>query len=329
MNGPATAEPVPGGVDLTTDLAGLALATPVLTAAGCGGTGRELAPYLDLTVLGAFTTRTITLDPRPGAPGRRVVPTAAGVLADTGHPNPGLQGFLATELPWLAQQQVRTVVSVTATSLGEYGELAGRVGNAPGVLGVEVNLDRLTDPHQAGKVVHLVRREVPRGVLVLVKARPDAAPVDLARAVTREGADALVLGHGLPGLALDPDTLAPLLPAGGWLSGPALFPVTLRTVWDLHVELPDVPVVACGGVRTGRDAVALLAAGASAVAVGTALLRDPAAPAAVAAGIADALGRRGLSKPAELVGLAHRSPAGAVPGDHPILHRTPDAGARP
>lgn len=305
----------PTSVDLTTDLAGLALATPVLTASGCGGTGRELAPYLDLARLGAFTTRTITLDPRPGSPGRRVVPTPAGVLADTGHQNPGLQGFLASELPWLAQQRVRTVVSISASSLGEYGELANRVGNAPGVHGVEVNLDRLTDPHQAGKVLHVVRREVPRGVLVLAKLRADADPVDLGRAVTREGADAVVLGHGLPGLTLDPDTLAPVLPSGGWLGGPALLPVTLRAVWDLHLELPHVPVVACGGVRSGADAVALMAAGASAVAVGTALLGDPSAPASVAEGIADALTRRGLTSPAELVGLAHHPTT--HPGENP------------
>lgn len=305
-------------VDLGTELAGLPLPTPVLTASGCGGTGRELAPYLDLAELGAFTTRTITLDPRPGAPGRRVVPTASGVLAATGYQNPGLQGFLATELPWLAQQRVRTVVSITAASLGEYGELAGRVGNAPGVHGVEVNLDRVADPHQAGKVAHVVRRDVPRGVLVLVKLQPGPGAVDVARAVVREGADAVVLGHGLPGLALDPDTLDPVLGAGeGWLSGAAVLPATLRAVWDLHAELPDVPVVACGGVRTGADAVALLAAGATAVQVGTALLADPAAPVTVAAGIADDLLRRGLVSPAALVGLAHRPDPPHDPGELP------------
>lgn len=315
------------GADLTTDLAGLPLATPVLTASGCGGTGRELAPYLDLAALGAFTTRTITLDPRPGSPGRRVVPTPAGVLAATGYQNPGLQGFLATELPWLAQQRVRTVVSVTATSLGEYGELAGRVGDAPGVHGVEVNLDGPVDPHQAGKVLHVVRREVPRGVVVLAKIRPGSAPVDLARSVTREGADAVVLGHGVPGLVLDPASLAPMLGADGWLCGPALLPMTLRAVWDLHAALPEVPIVACGGVRTGRDAVALLAAGASAVQMGTALLRDPTAPTAVAAGIATELDARGLTRAADLVGLAHRTTAdgrpaagprpSSDPGEHP------------
>ncbi len=296
----------PTHVDLTTDLAGLRLTTPVVTASGCGGTGRELPPYLDLTTLGAFTTRTITLDPRPGSPGRRVVPVPAGVVADTGHQNPGLQGFLATELPWLAQQRVRTVVSVTASSLGEYGELAGRVGNAPGVHGVEVNLGGLSDPHQAGKVLHVVRREVPRGVLVLVKLRLGPEAVDVARTTAREGADAVVLGHGLPGMVLDPDTFAPVPAGDARLSGPALGPVTLRAVWDLHEQLPDVPVVACGGVRTGADAVALLAAGATAVPVGSALLADPAAPATVAAGIADALARRGLASVADLVGLGHR-----------------------
>lgn len=316
----------PMTVDLSTDLAGLPLATPVLTASGCAGTGRELAPYLDLAALGAFTTRTITLDPRPGAPGPRVVPTRAGVLANTGYQNPGLQGFLTSELPWLAQQRACTVVSITASSLGEYGELAGRVGNAPGVHGVEVNLDGLTDPHQAGKVLHVVRRDVPRGVLVLAKLRLDAGPVDVARAVVREGADAVVVGHGLPGLTLDPDTLTPLLGSGGRLSGPALLPVTLRTVWELHAELPDLPVVACGGVRTGADAVALLAAGATAVQVGTALLSDPVAPVSVADQIATVLAARGLTSPAELRGLAHRPAGAAATAGTPDLDPSTDPG---
>jgi dihydroorotate dehydrogenase (NAD+) catalytic subunit len=251
------------------------------------------------------------------------------VLADTGYQNPGLQGFLAGELPWLAQQRVRTIVSVTASSLGEYGELARRVGNAPGVHGVEVNLDGLVDPHQTGKVLHVVRREVPRGVLVLAKLRTATGLVDLTRSVVREGADAVVVSPGLPGMALDADTLAPLLGDSGRLSGPALLPVTLRAVWDLHAELPEVPLVAGAGVRTAADAVALLAAGATAVQVGSALLADPAAPATVATGIAEDLARRGLRSHAELVGLAHRAAPHDDADQRPYPATVPDPGERP
>ena len=121
-------------VDLATDLGGLAMASPVMTAAGCGG--RELAAYADLTALGALVTRTVTLDARAGSPPPRVVETPGGVVSAVGLQNPGLQGFLSTDLPWLAQRRVRTVVSISAGSLAEYGELARRLGD--GVLAKDV-----------------------------------------------------------------------------------------------------------------------------------------------------------------------------------------------
>ena len=301
--------------DLTTTLAGMTMPSPVMTAAGCGGTGRELTPYLDLTALGAFTTRTITLDPRPGAPAPRVADTPGGVLTDTGLQNPGLQGFLATELPWLAQQQVRTVVSIAAATLGEYGELARRLGSSPGVSGVEVHLDGLdADPYQAGKVLHVVRRDVPRGVAVLAKLSPGPGVAEVARSVVKNGADAVVLAHGFPGLLFDPATLRPVLGAGtGSVSGPAVLPQALRCVWDVHAALPDVPVVGAGGVRTGFDVVQMLLAGATAVQVGTALINDPSAPRRIVDELAHELSSRGVHSPADLVGAGHHPPEGMHP----------------
>lgn len=295
--------------DLTTELGGLTLPTPVLTAAGCGGTGRELEPFVDLDRLGAFTTRTLTLDRRAGAAGPRLVATPSGVLADTGGQNPGLQGFLAAELPWLARRRVRTVVSVAGRSLADFAELARHAGGAPGVSAVEVDLSGRyaggpaldLEPFGAGKVVHVVRRDVPRGVPVLVKLTPGGHLVDVARQVVKEGADALVVGHGPAGLAFDPHTLRPAL--GGdraWLSGPAVLPLTVRAVADLHAALPDIPLVGTGGVRSGADALQLLLAGATAVAVGAALFADPGAPDRVADELADLLAVHGLTRPADL-----------------------------
>jgi dihydroorotate dehydrogenase (NAD+) catalytic subunit len=301
--------------DLPTTLAGMTMPSPVMTAAGCAGTGRELAAYVDLGALGAFTTRTITLDPRPGAPAPRVVDTPGGVLTGTGLHNPGLQGFLATELPWLAQQRVRTVVSITAGSLGEYGELARRIGASPGVSGVEVNLDGLdAEPYQAGKVLHVVRREVPRGVAVLAKLGPGPGVVDVARSAMKNGADAVVLVHGFPGLLFDPATLRPALGAGtGAVSGPAVLAQALRCVWDVHAALPDVPLVGVGGVRTGFDALQMLLAGATAVQLGSVLLLDPAAPQRIAAELAEELSARGIQSPADVVGHGHQP----IEGNHP------------
>ncbi len=237
--------------------------------------------------------------------------TTGGVLADTGGHNPGLQGFLATELPWLAQRGVRTVVSLAGRTLADYAELARHVAVAPGVSAVEVELSGRyaggaaldLDPFAAGKAVRVVRRDTPRGLPVLVKLTPGSHLVDVARQVVHEGADVLVVGHGLPGLAFDPTTRRPVLSgAQGALSGPAVLPLAVRAVADVHLALPETPVVGAGGVRSGGDALQMLLAGATAVALGTALFADPAAPGRVADELAALLARQDLTSPSEIVG---------------------------
>lgn len=299
---------------LGTKVADLSLANPVMVAAGCAGTGRELDPYLDLTELGAVVTRSVTLDPRAGGPPPRVVETPSGLLTDDGLQGNGLQGFLATELPWLAQRQVRTVVSIAGRNLGEWAELARRVGLSPGVAAVEVNLAwppgsvAARDSYQAGKILAAVRRDMPRGIPVLAKVAPYVHHlVDVSRAAVKAGADAVVVGHGLPGLALDPVTLRPALGSGaGALSGPAVHAVALRCLWEVHEALPDVHLVGSGGVRSGFDVLAMLAAGARAVQVGTTVLHDPGAPRRILTELHEELERRSIPSVAEAVGRAHR-----------------------
>jgi dihydroorotate dehydrogenase (NAD+) catalytic subunit len=250
----------------------------VMVASGCGGTGRELTPYLDLAELGGFVTRSITLDARAGAGGRRVAETPSGLLNAIGLQNPGLEAFLALELPWLVKQGARVFVSVAGATLGEYADLARRLGRAPGLHGLEVNLSApdpvgqhvfdVREPFHAASVVAACRREFPRDLPVLAKLRPDVGRiVEAARTVTEAGADAVVLGNAVP--ALMPDGR----PAG--LSGPAIRPIALRSVADVHAALPDVPLIGAGGITSADDARAFLAAGAIAIQVGTALLHDP------------------------------------------------------
>lgn len=312
---------------LRTRLAGHELASPLLVAAGCGGIGRELAGHLDLATLGAFTTRSIRLDASPGAASPRLVETASGLLQSTGRPQPGVLGFLSGELPWLAQQRLRTVVSVVGSTLGEYAEVARRVVTGPGVLGLELNLvspnrerdgrSFAEDAYSVGKVVAAVRGEVPRGVAVLAKLAPGPGLADRARAAHEKGADAVVLVHGFPGLAIDPGTGRPALGAGtGWVGGPAVLPLALRCVWDVHAQAPEVPLVGVGGVSSATDVVAMLLAGASAVQVGTALLGDPGVLRRIHADLPDALRRRHALTPADLVGAAHE-----YPDEHPDQHQ--------
>lgn len=313
-------------VRLATTVGGLTLPNPVMTAAGCAGFGRELAQFVDLAQLGALVTRSVTLDPDPGAPMPRIVPTPSGLLGGAGTSSPGITTFLATELPWLVQQRTRAVVSIAGHRLGEYAELARRLGASPGVAAVEVNLactnadgsgrDFAADPYLAAKVVTAVRGELPRDVPVLAKLSADVhSIVDAAQAVASAGADAVVLIAGLSALRIDVDTMRPALGSGlGWLSGPAILPVALRCVWQVHAASPQLPVVAAGGVRTGRDALECLLAGASAVQVGTALLSDPTAAHRVLTELGDELTQRQVPAVSAIVGLSHSAPADGSSG---------------
>jgi dihydroorotate dehydrogenase (NAD+) catalytic subunit len=264
----------------TVELAGMSLANPVLVASGCGGTGRELAAYGPLADLGGFVTRSISLNARPGGGLPRIVETPSGLLHAVGMQNPGLDHFLATELPWLAQQGTRVVVSIVGGSLGEYAELARRLGRSPGVSAIEVNLSSpdapgtgvfdVREPFHAASVVAAVHRDLPRGMPVLAKIRTDVVrAVESARGVLDAGADAVVVGNALP--AAMPDGR----PAG--LSGPAVRPLALRCVIEVCEQLPEAQVVGAGGITDAVDVRSFLAAGAVAVQIGTALLHDPTA----------------------------------------------------
>ena len=251
---------------------------PVLVAAGCGGTGRELAPYVDPARLGAFVTRSITIAARAGNPAPRVVETPSGLVNAVGLPNPGIEAFLADELPWLVERGTTVVVSIAGRSLGEYAELARRLGRASGVAAVEVNVSApaadgsavfdVREPFHAGGAVAAVRRELPRDVSVLAKLRSDLVRVvEAARTVLDAGAAAVVVGNALP--AGMPDGRP------GGLSGPAIRPLALRCVAEVRAELPDAEIIGGGGIASAADAREFLAAGAIAVQVGTALLHDP------------------------------------------------------
>jgi dihydroorotate dehydrogenase (NAD+) catalytic subunit len=215
-----------------------------------------------------------------------------------GFQNPGVEAFLADELPLLLGTGVRVVVSIAAHSLGEYAELSRSVGRAPGVTAVEVNLSApdpvgsglfdVREPFQAASVVGSCRRDLGAGVVLLAKLRSDVGRVvETARAVVDAGADAVVVGNALP--AAMPDGR----PAG--LSGPAIRPLSIRCVAEVAGALPDTAVVGCGGIMDAADARAFLTAGARAVQVGSALFHDP----TTAFRIARELGQEADPRPGE------------------------------
>ncbi|WP_110205623.1 nitronate monooxygenase [Nocardioides daejeonensis] len=264
----------------------LPFAAPVVIAAGCGGTGRELAAFDGLAGVGGFVSRSLTLTARSGAPAPRVVAAPSGVLHATGLPNPGPEQFLALELPWLVAHGVVPVASLAAAEPDQWQELVRLVAAAPGLRAIELNLQAdgglmpEGEPRLLAAVVGAARAQLPPGVALLVKLGHDPSRlVTRSRLVVEAGAEAVVLGGGVP--ALLPDGR----PAS--LVGPAVRSTALRAVAEVHAALPDLPVVAAGGIRTAAEARTFLAAGAAAVQIGSALLADPTTAARVAADLRD------------------------------------------
>ncbi|WP_018657343.1 dihydroorotate dehydrogenase [Actinomadura flavalba] len=309
---------------LATRLGPLELASPVLNAAGCGGTGREPAQFFELSRLGAFVTTSVMVRPRAGRPTPRVAESPSGLLTAMGLPGPGIEGFLERDLPWLAEQDVPVIVSIAGNSATEFAELARRLRGVPGVAGIEVNTacpnveDRgrmfAWHPAASARVVRTVRELTAPGVPVLAKLAPDVTDITtVALACADAGADGLTLINTLDGMSVDTATLRPALSGvSGGLSGPAIRPVAVRCVYQVHAALPELPIVGVGGVASGLDALEFLLAGASAVGVGTALFHDPGAVPRIQRELDEALAARRIGRVADVVGLAHK-PAGYVP----------------
>jgi dihydroorotate dehydrogenase (NAD+) catalytic subunit len=306
--------------------------------------------FFDVAALGAVVTKSIMLEPRSGRPTPRMAETPSGMLNSIGLQGPGIDAFLETDLPWLHEKGARAVVSVAGGSVEEYAELARRLRGAPGLAAVEVNIscpnvaDRglvfACDPRASAAVVAAVRRETAPSVPVVAKLSPDVTDiVAIARSCVDAGADGLSMINTLLGMAIDPDTMRPVLGGvTGGLSGPAVRPVAVRCVWQVHAAMPHVPIIGMGGVRSGLDALELVLAGASAVSVGTAVFGDPGAPARVLKELRHALVDRGFPSVRDAVGHAHRpleDPSGPPPTPRPspspwtpTTSRRPSAGRR-
>lgn len=307
-------------VDLSTQLGKLDLAAPVLTASGCAAAGRELDQFFDITKLGGVVTKSVMLKPRSGRPTPRMAETPSGMLNSIGLQGPGIDRFIEEDLAWLEERGVRVIVSIAGDSVDEYGKLAHKLRNLACVVGLEVNIscpnvaDRgnvfACNPSASTDVVQAVRRNADGRTPVIVKLSPDVTSiVEIADAVIKAGADALALINTTLGMVIDTDRMRPAL-AGitGGLSGPAIRPIAVRCVWQVHQAFPKTPILGMGGIRSGLDALQFIVAGASAVSVGTATFNDPSAPMRVQNELAHALGERGFTALTEAVGYAHRPP---------------------
>ena len=304
--------------DLTTTLGSFTLPNPVLTASGCAASGRELNQFFDVSALGAVVTKSIMLRARSGRPTPRMAETPSGMLNSIGLQGPGIDAFIENDLVWLAAHGARVVVSIAGGHTDEYVALARRLYGNPAVSMIEVNISCpnvesrgqvfACDPLASSRVIAAVRRVADPKVPVFAKLSPDVTDiVAIARACIDAGADGLSLINTLLGLVIDTEMMTPVLGGvTGGLSGPAIRPVALRCVWQVHAALPHVPILGMGGIQTGLDALQFVLAGASAVSVGTAVFGDPSAPARVLAELEHALVERGFASMADAVGYAHR-----------------------
>jgi dihydroorotate dehydrogenase (NAD+) catalytic subunit len=309
--------------DLRARLGQAELPNPILTASGCAGSGRELAQFVDVAKIGAVVTKSVMLAPRAGRPTPRMAETPSGMLNSIGLQGPGIDAFLQRDLPWLLSRGARAVVSIAGGTVDEYAELAARLSDAAGVTAIEVNIscpnveDRgqvfACDAGAAGAVIDAVRARARYDIPVFAKLSPDVTDiVAIARSCVAAGADGLSLINTLLGMAIDMDSMRPVLAnATGGLSGPAIRPVAVRCIWQVREALPDLPIIGMGGVRTGQDALELILAGASLVSVGTAIFNDPSACMRIARELEEELARRGLERLSDAVGLAHEPRAAA------------------
>jgi len=302
-------------VDVSVDLAGLKLQNPMMTASGTSGYGPEHGELIDLTKLGAFVTKAVSVEVRKGNPPERIVETPAGMLNAIGLANVGLERFIAEKVPYLETIGIPIIVNVIGRSVEDFETVCRRLDEIECIAGLELNvscpnvadgLEFGTDAGRLFSLVSAIRPQVKRAKLI-VKLSPNVTDVtETARAAIDAGVDALSAINTVVGMAINIDTWRPMLAnRTGGLSGPAIKPIALNMVHKVYTKVAKeakVPIIGMGGVSTWRDAVEFFLAGATAVAVGTALFVDPATPIHICDGLRGYLSNRGLSSVRELIG---------------------------
>ncbi len=300
-------------VDLSIRIGKLKLQNPVMVASGTFGYGPEYHRLYNVDRLGGLVTKAISLRARPGNPSPRIFETASGMLNAIGLQNVGLERFLSEKLPFLRRlKKAKVIVNLAGESVAEYAALARRLGQAKGIAGLELNISCPNcerggiefgiDPKLTYQVVKRVRKAT--RLPLIVKLSPNVTDItSTARAAVEAGADALSLINTLLATAVDAKSWRPrIATVTGGLSGPAIKPVALRMVWQVHRAFPKVPLVGIGGIMTAEDAVEFMLCGASAVEVGTANYINPAAPLEILEGLKRYLTSRRLTSARELIG---------------------------
>ncbi|MDP4108852.1 MAG: dihydroorotate dehydrogenase [Bacillota bacterium] len=295
---------------ISVDFCGISFKNPVITASGTFGFGREYAEFYDLSELGGICVKGLTPQKRPGNPPPRIAETPMGILNSVGLQNPGVDAFLSGELPYIKQFDTRVIANISGNTIPEYCEMAEKISDSEADI-IEMNIScpnvkagGMAFGTDAGMVKDVVSsaRKFSKKPLV-VKLSPNVTDIcEIARAAEDAGADALSLINTILGMRIDINTRRPVLHRNvGGLSGPAVLPVAVRMLYQVKKAV-KIPLIGMGGIRTGSDAVEMMLAGASLVAVGTACFSEPMTPLLVRDGIREYLEKHDISDVNELCG---------------------------
>jgi len=301
-------------VEVGVEIGGLKLRSPLLIASGTCAYGKELLQIrgLDWEAIGGIVLKGTTLDPRVGNPPPRIAETPSGMLNAIGLENPGVDKVVSEILPQLKDFPTAVIANVAGFSVSEYTEVCRKIGSSDVVSAIELNVSCPNtergyvefgrDTGMLSELVSTIREAVKQPIIV--KLSPDAHPVvSLARAAMKSGADALSLVNTAKALAIDIHTRKPRLGnVTGGLSGPAIRPIALERVYQVHFALPEAPIIGCGGIRSAEDALEFVIAGASALAVGTGFLIEPNLCSTIVCGIEEYLTANGMNALKQLVG---------------------------
>ena len=302
-------------VNLTVNLAGVELKNPIIPASGTFGYGREYAELYDLNILGSFSWKGTTGQARLGNPQPRIAEMTGGMLNAVGLQNPGIDAVIENEVPNIAKIfQGPVIANVGGFSLEEYAENCRKLNDVEQVKLLEVNISCPNvhaggknfgcDPKAAAEVTKAVKSVTDKPVFM--KLTPNVTDIaEIAKACEDAGADGLCLINTLLGMRIDLKSRKPIIAnRTGGVSGPAVFPVALRMVWDVY-EAVNIPIIGCGGVSSAEDAVEMMLAGATAVEVGAANLKDPYACKNIVENLPAVCERLGVTDISELTGGAH------------------------
>ena len=296
--------------DLSVKIAGVEFKNPIIAASGTIGFGREYSEFYPLSVFGGISCKGTTLKERPGNPPPRIAETPMGMLNAVGLQNPGVEHFIKYDLPWLKQQDTVAIANAAGSTTEDYCKIAEILSDTD-IDMIELNISCPnvkeggvqfgTSCESVAAITKAVRAHCKKPLII--KLSPNVSDIaSIAMAAESEGADAVSLINTLTGMRIDINTRKPIIAnITGGMSGPAVFPVAVRMVWQVKKAV-KIPVIGMGGITTWKDAVEMMMAGADAMQIGTALFTDPYSPVKIAEGLNAYLDKNGMKSVAELTG---------------------------